>query len=1354
LSAAGAEACHGRKQCGQESRKHFPAFHAPTKGGAMTQIRAAKYQHALRHENRRAEHLIRRTVMRQSKLLGLTVVASLLLLITGQQATWAQSGAGSIQGTVTDSTGAAIPGASIHVVNDATAVATDTRSNGVGFYQVPELFAGHYTVTVTASGMKTYKTSIELLVAQDAVINPALAAGAVTQQIVVAGDAVQLTTTDNGAIASTLENARINQLPMNGRTLTTLLGDTVPGLENGGKDINGLMPSAVIYTVDGVTTQDNLRGGLFYGSGGSQLLDPDSVQEVRMETQNSGAEYSTPATAIITTKSGTNQMHGTFFETARNNGFGVAKNRQDKPNVPAPHLVRNEFGASAGGPVILPHLYHGKDKTFWFFAFERFSLEQSVSTLTNVPTTAMSQGNFSGLINASGILQTLYDPSTTTNSSKCAATGAANAYCRTPFANNTIPVSEEPALAKLYYQLVPQPGNTANPLVTNNLTTVTPESDVEPQETFRLDHAFNENNRAFLRYTQNLQGTNVSSGPQNLPLPGIPAGAAVSQAGYLNNPTDGYFAGLGYTHVFSPTFFAETIINQQWFSERKLAGAAALTPTVDYESMLGLPNNFGELGFPLLGNGGLIFNLGSSQTNTARETQIISSADENLTKTLGRHQMQFGGRFRHERMALHPQEAADAISFSNLSTALYNTSSGVNYTAVSNTGNANGSFFLGSASSYQVYMHGGWDHYHDNEVDAYFQDNYHLSRDLTINLGLRYEAHPAVATEYGRITGFDLKNDAEVLGASIATMIADGFTQQSVITNDENIGVKFETAQQAGQPANTLMNNYNLVFLPRVGIAYQPFNGKYGTVIRGAYGRFANPVPLEDFLEYIAGHDNPFTIPYTQSYTSASQAIDAQPNELIRYNDPVVFGQMGANTSNVINSNSTNGVLPGIAEESASPSAPPQYITQTNLTIEQPLKGNSVLRISGIWTHANNLALTDDYNHPLTTYEWELATGTAPPTGGASVIGTPQQNTYSATALGPYDQATWGGNSLEVRTGWSNDYLAQATYQRLFHHGSAYQISYVYAHELRVGGDNQGTVPNPEYPIANYPGGFGTNVGSMTSPYGTLYPGVLPPTPPAGFKDWQDYHAMIKYQGYMLDNTNAPIHHITFNGIFDLPVGRGKRFLGNANRFLDELVGGYQFAGDGNIASQVFQPSAGNYGQISPVQVYKQKYPTVDCTSGVCEKSFLWFNGYLAPTVTTGLSNSACTTNCVTGLPTSYVPMQTPIDATPGTTYYNDNDVLVTLANKTTATVAYDAGPQASDYLSKSWLNGPINYTVDLSVFKVFPITEKTNLRFNMDAFNALNVQGFNNPGTNGLEHMLNSHNTARQLQLTLRLTF
>ncbi|MGH9344603.1 MAG: carboxypeptidase regulatory-like domain-containing protein, partial [Terriglobia bacterium] len=547
------------------------------------------------------------------------VLFSILLIVTGSRLLVAQSGAGSIEGTVVDSTGAVIPGASIRVVNVATGVVTTAKSNGDGFYQAPELFTGTYRIAATAAGMETYVTSIDLLAAQNAVINAKLSPGAVTQQVVVSGNAVQLTTTDNGTITSTLENARINQIPMNVRDLAGLVGATTPGMANGGLNLNGMQQEALEYSVDGTTTQNDMFGGMNYSQ--QQLIDPDAVSEVRVEANGTGAEYATPGTVIVSTKSGTNALHGTSFWTARNNAIGIAKSRADLPNFSAPHYVRNEFGASAGGPVILPHIYHGRDKTFWFFAYERYSLADSSVVLAKVPTVAMSQGDFSGLVNGKGVLQTLYDPSTTKNSASCAATGKANAYCRKPFPANQIPTGEEGSLAKLYYQLSPLPTNSADPLVTDNLTSLNPEFVVEPQITFRVDQEFNENNRMYLRYTQNLQGTDITGGPRNRAADGIPVGAAVAGGGYKNTPTKTYLAAIGYTHVFSSNFYSETVASQQWFSDNNLPGAAAITPTVNYESKLGLPNNFGELGFPKIGNGNLIFPLGTSQFGDTQLSQ-------------------------------------------------------------------------------------------------------------------------------------------------------------------------------------------------------------------------------------------------------------------------------------------------------------------------------------------------------------------------------------------------------------------------------------------------------------------------------------------------------------------------------------------------------------------------------------------------------------------------------------------------------------------------------------------------------------------------------------------------------------
>jgi len=1286
---------------------------------------------------------------------GITsALATALVMLTCWPSAFAQSGAGSIQGTVTDSTGAVIPGASIHVVNSATGVTSDTKTNGVGFYQVPGLFTATYAVTATSPGMRPYQRTIELLVGQDAVMNFSLQTGSVTQKIEVNANAVQLTTTNNGTISSTLENSRINQLPMNGRNILTLVGQTTPGLENCSQSSscpNGLLGQAMEYVADGVSLTNREFGGEHTGQ--IQMPDPDSVQEARVLTSGAGAEYATPATGILTTKSGTNQLHGTLFETARNDAWGIARTRSNPSNYVAPHYVRNEFGASAGGPLVLPHLYDGRNKTFWFFAYERYSLASFSYQNMTVPTPAMRQGDFSGLINSSGVLQQLYDPLTTAPSNNCNGSGTANQWCRQPFPAvnglpNQIPMSRESPTAKILMDITPPPTTAADPMVTTNLAGIAPNDQTIPSITFRLDQVFNENNRAYLRYTSNIS-TSISlrNDPVNEPATLAADGLPYAASGLAYDPDALFAAAVGFTHIFSPTFFSQTDISQQWFGEQNFAGG---TPFANFEQKLGLPNNFGEPGFPYIEN---IFSPFDGTQFQYGMTQIIDNIDENLTKTLGKHQLLFGVRIRHERFGSRPDEIKDSIGFNGQDTALEDPTSGTNYSGTPNTGQVNADEFLGAADSYGVNLEPPYEHFHDNEFDAYIQDNYRMRSNLTFNFGLRYEAHPAVWEKYGMMMGFDLKNDAVVTAAPPSKLISEGYSTQSIITNDEIDGVKFETPAQAGM-SSSLVRSYDFTFGPRVGVAWQPFGDKRGTVLRGAYGRFIYPEPIRSSYNSI-NRNNPFTAGYSESYTSANQSPDDLPNYLLRSQQPVT---MGVNSAGVVNSGTTTALLPGITIFNINPDFPPSYVTQANFTIEQPIKGNSALRFSYLYTHGTNLDQDFFYNDHPSSYNWEMETGTVPPTG--NVVGS---NQYSATATGPFDQVTYGGGSYQLqKSGWSNYNAFQANYQRLYHRGVAWQVFYVWSKSMRVGGnwDRDSEIQ----PYANY---VDSGRGIMTAAYGPATAPRIPPPPPANTPSWGFYRALNRFENYMVD-TGSPKQHIQFNGIVDLPVGRGKWLLGNANRFLNEVVGGFQLAGSGSIISQDFTVTSTNWGPTNPLHVYKHKVPITDCRSGVCYKEFEWFNGYIAPTAVAGNPCAGSSTAVVSGLPTNWEPYQSPIDTTCGTKYYGQNEVNVTLLNGKTSAISYQPYPTSNNSggiganpFSHAVLNGPMNYNVDLSLFKVFPIKDQMYLRVNVDAFNAFNVQGYNNPNaTDGTEAIepggvgASSYNSPRQLQFTARLTF
>jgi hypothetical protein len=286
----------------------------------------------------------------------------------------AQTGRDTIQGFVRDASAGVVTGASVTIVHTATMGKYSTTTNEVGFFHFPPTQFGSYKITVGAPGMQTWKGEFLLQVGQTLDISPVLNVGGVATQVTVAGEAAPLVSTSDAVISTNLERARIEQLPQNGRSIATLVGLTTPGLgpgQDGGTNpiINGLRDSVELYQ-DGAVIKNRDTGDW-----SGRLPGVDSIEEVRVETSLSSAKSDRPGSVILSTRSGTNKLHGTLFETNRNSGIGVARARTDYYTKP-PHYVRNEFGGSVGGPVFLPKVYNGKNRTFFFTSYERSPLDQ------------------------------------------------------------------------------------------------------------------------------------------------------------------------------------------------------------------------------------------------------------------------------------------------------------------------------------------------------------------------------------------------------------------------------------------------------------------------------------------------------------------------------------------------------------------------------------------------------------------------------------------------------------------------------------------------------------------------------------------------------------------------------------------------------------------------------------------------------------------------------------------------------------------------------------------------------------------------------------------------------------------
>src|SRR5262245_11146560 len=377
-------------------------------------------------------------------------------------AAWPQASTSTVRGTVRDQGQAVVPAAKVTLTNTATNVERNTNTNEAGIYGFPGVFPGPQRIVVEAPGMQKYEASLVVQAQQDAAIEVVLQVGQTTTQVEVQ-DVTPLLVTTNPTLGHTLERQRIEQLPVNGRGYQAFLA-TVPGIDSTGiPQAYGMRTNTSTTIFDGAPINEVWEGWDF-----GRVPGLDALQEIRVETNNSSAKFARPTTILLSSKSGTNQFHGAAFETIRNSGIGVARRRQDT-FTKAPFLNRNEFGVSAGGPVYIPGLYNGKNRTFFFVAFEAVRSISYATGQYNVPTEAMRNGDFRGLVDSAGRQIVLYDPFTTNSQT----------WARQPLTYAGQANRMDPAritkLAQYLFSISPLPNlPSVNPLIDFNLVTPVP----------------------------------------------------------------------------------------------------------------------------------------------------------------------------------------------------------------------------------------------------------------------------------------------------------------------------------------------------------------------------------------------------------------------------------------------------------------------------------------------------------------------------------------------------------------------------------------------------------------------------------------------------------------------------------------------------------------------------------------------------------------------------------------------------------------------------------------------------------------------------------------------------------------
>ena len=1204
----------------------------------------------------------------------------------------AQTGAGQIQGTVTDATGAVIPKAVVVLENTRTGNRLESQTNGAGAYVLPSVQAGDYKLSVSAPGLQKWTGQATLRAGQQEVVDAVLQIAAAVEQVTIVGNVTQLITTNSPTLATTVERARIEQLPLNGRSIQTLVAVTVPGLEGATAQprVYGLRDSAMEFSQDGVPLDDRNTGSI-------QARPPglDTVQEFRVETNGSSAKLDRPANAILITRSGTNEFHGGLFETGRNSGFGVARQRQDTFSTP-PHLVRNEFGASAGGPVWLPKLYNGRNRTFIFGAWEDLRLRSAASTGSAVWTPAMRQGDFSGLIDGNGRKIVLYDPW---------SVGPGPAYAKVPYVNNQLPIAKLSPLAKYVYGVVPMPTDPGvNPLVANNYFGPAPTNSDQRTLTFRGDHRFGDKDQVYGRYSRG-QWDQMNRRAFNT------AGNPITSDNLWNRET--YYERsntemISWNHTFTPSLFVETVVTGSainWLYSLNQPSAEQ-----NISAQFGTPNPFNVNGAPYLLNVGFQNVQFHGIVPRSQYTQVISG-EQNYTWVKYKHQIQFGGRFRQEVLDTIPDRPDQSdLDFGSNATAVYNPSTGTAFGTAPQTGDNSANFFLGIAGRYAQQRPPGPYNMRGKDISMYFQDNWKVSKNLTVNLGLRWQYLGPYLDRAGVTSLFDFPSKSIVNPVPVADLVKSGYTTQPIVDGYSAIGVKWITPDKLGIPDN-LVSVSKHDFAPRLGFAYsQPVAGRTW-VLRGGYGLYQFPIPARTF-NGMRGNP-PLQGSYSFNWNDSANAPDALPNYFLR-NAPTVIA--GVNTANLSELSIAKPpvILPGVSMTALDRNLSTSKAHQWNMTVEAEITKNTVARAGLIGTHGRNTESVQRYNaNPISGYVWYVNSGLPLPTGF-----------YANTARRAIDQTTFGDISIYTKNGYSNYTGVQLELERRFSDGIAFQVFYLMSNSASTGN------------IASQGGGFATYQNDQPE---IFLPGAVP-------KDAADRLRFYRYQR----DPDITKHRIRWNYLYDLPFGRGKHFANNIGRGVDRLVGGWQIASSGTTFSRYWSLPTNNWGAVSDLQIYGTQYKISDCRQGTCFPGYLYYNGYIP-------ANRINVANGVSGIPQNYTPASPPINPIPASgvvanaNFNDNNNVLVPLKNGTNQLVAFDNGlhPWRNQVIPGPWLT---NLTA--SLYKNVPITEKVFLRLSLDAFNVLNQPGLNLPGSDGILSLRTSAQGARTLQYTARFTW
>jgi hypothetical protein len=956
------------------------------------------------------------------KYVSLSILAILLLAIN---VSFGQDSRGTVVGRVGDVSGAVVPGAKVTATNTATGVVAAAETNAAGRYALPYLIPGTYLIEVEQTGFKKFAQEIQVRINDQVEVNISLEVGAVSETVQVTAETPLLSTAES-SLGQVIDERRVLELPLfagNAMDLVHLAPGTVNGTDmrlrkapfnnapsQFSTDGSGNYQNE--FTIDGVSNT--------YSDGTSPRVafspPQTAIQEFKVQTSAFDASigHTLGSVVNVSTKSGTNELHGEAHWWHRNSAFDAPTIFQNRANQKLPVFQDNRYGVSAGAPVILPKLYNGKNRTFWFYAWEANKFGNPQNFTSTVPTAKMRQGDLSELF-ALGSAYQVYNPFSTRPE-------AGGRFRRDPIPGNVIPENLlDPMGLKLlsYYPLPNQQGT--NDFRNNYFFTGNALEDYWVHMG-RVDHAFSDKHRIFVRFHRDFweEDKNRSFGPDG--INGI----------ILNRINRGI--SFDDVYVFSPTFLFNFRygLTQQEFPERRISQGFDLA-SLGFAP--GVVNSVDQslATFPRLQADGLTA-LSGWESGDGSTASLTHSFTAHLTKVAGAHNIRFGPEFRvyREFRNRFQTDISPDLNFD----ATY-TRGPLDSAGNPTRGGALASLLMGipAGNMTRTASYAEQDKY----FSLYVHDDWKVTQKLTLNIGLRYEIETPITERYDRsVRGFAYDQANPIDAAARANYARNPIPELSVSQFRSMGGLTFVNADGNGR---TYWKGEKNNLMPRFGFAYQALPK---TVVRGGYGIFYNTIGinLTNSIQTGFSQSTPIQASLDNGLTFQARTSNPFPNGLI-----APLGAAGGLATNLGQD------LTFFQEERKQPYAQRwslglQQEVPAGFVIEAAYVGNRTTRL-GVERNINALPAqylsTSTTQRDQATIDFLNAQFPNPFAGLNPIYG---QNTSRSQLLRPYPQ--FGNIRVSEPIGYSWYHSLQSRIEKRFSQGYTVQASYTWSKSMEA----------------------------------------------------------------------------------------------------------------------------------------------------------------------------------------------------------------------------------------------------------------------------------------------------------------